>query len=90
MQTPDADARPELADAGRPIRLTDAHLAGALDQLLDTRDQLTQVLLGARPPSGPGLAGQVLQQGDGDLAGLGDAGEVRAAPDYPEPGPADA
>jgi cell division protease FtsH len=29
-----------------PIRVTDAHLTAALDQLLDTRNQLTRVLLG--------------------------------------------
>jgi ATPase family associated with various cellular activities (AAA) len=34
--------------AGQPIRVTDAHLAAALDQLLDTRNQLTRVLLGGR------------------------------------------
>jgi SpoVK/Ycf46/Vps4 family AAA+-type ATPase len=85
-----AAGEPGQEDTGQPIRVTDAHLAGALGQLLDTRDQLTQVLLGGRPPSGARLAGQVLHQGGGDLAGLGDAGEVRAAPDHPEPGPADA
>jgi hypothetical protein len=29
-----------------PIRVTDAHLTAALDLLLDTRNQLTRVLLG--------------------------------------------
>jgi ATP-dependent 26S proteasome regulatory subunit len=29
-----------------PIRVTDAHLTAALDQLLDNRNQLTRVLLG--------------------------------------------
>jgi ATP-dependent 26S proteasome regulatory subunit len=32
------------------IRVTDAHLAAALDQLLDTRNQLTRVLLGGGSP----------------------------------------
>jgi hypothetical protein len=35
-------------DAGTPIRVTDAHLATALDQLLDTRNELTRVLLGGQ------------------------------------------
>jgi hypothetical protein len=36
-------------DAGTeaPLRVTDAHLSIALDELLDTRNQLTRVLLGA-------------------------------------------
>lgn len=29
-----------------PIRVTDTHLAAALDQLLDSRNQLTRILLG--------------------------------------------
>jgi hypothetical protein len=33
--------------AGAPLRVTDAHLGAALDDLLDTRNQLTRVLLGA-------------------------------------------
>jgi hypothetical protein len=31
-----------------PIRVTDEHLTAALDALLDSRSQLTRVLLGAR------------------------------------------
>ncbi len=58
-------------EAGTPIRVTDGHLATALDQLLDTRNELTQVLLGGRPRSGPASAadraGEVLHEGDGDL-----------------------
>jgi hypothetical protein len=43
--------RPELADIGRqrddaPLRVSDAHMAAALDQLLNTRSALTRVLLG--------------------------------------------
>jgi hypothetical protein len=81
-------AADESADEvpGKPITVTDAHMAIALDQLLDTRNQLTRVLLGGQPRSG---AGQVLHEGGGDLAGLGDVGEVRAAADHPEPGTAD-
>ena len=81
-------AADESADEvpGKPITVTDAHMAIALDQLLDTRNQLTRVLLGGQPRSG---AGQVLHEGGGDLAGLGDVGEVRTAADHPEPGTAD-
>jgi len=32
--------------ARAPIRVTDAHMTAALDQLLDTRNALTQALLG--------------------------------------------
>jgi len=73
-------------DVAGPLRVTDAHMTAALDQLLDTRNQLTRVLLGGQPGSG---AGQVLHEGGGDLAGLGDVGEVSAAADNPEPGTAD-
>jgi hypothetical protein len=38
---------------GAPIRVTDAHLSTALDQLLDTRGRLTRALLGGGP-SEPG------------------------------------
>lgn len=42
-------------DAGEgPIRVTNAHLKTALDQLLDSHSQLTRVLLGGEQPSGPG------------------------------------
>jgi ATPase family protein associated with various cellular activities (AAA) len=37
-------------DSEGPIRVTDAHLDAALDQLLDTRNQLTRVLLGGERP----------------------------------------
>ena len=33
--------------AGLALRVTDAHLSAALDELLDTGNQLTRVLLGA-------------------------------------------
>jgi hypothetical protein len=39
------------AAGGRPLRVTDTHLNAALDQLLDTRNELTRVLLGGRPAS---------------------------------------
>ena len=35
-------------DGSAPLRVTDAHMSAALDQLLDTRNQLTRVLLGAQ------------------------------------------
>jgi hypothetical protein len=41
-------------DSQGPIRVTDAHLDAALDQLLDTRNQLTRVLLGGAQPAPPG------------------------------------
>ena len=47
----DADAV-GAADDGGPLRVTDAHLSAALDQLLDTRNQLTRVLLGAQQEPG--------------------------------------
>ena len=43
----------EEDEAGEgPIRVIDAHLATALDQLLDNRNQLTRVLLGGEQPGG--------------------------------------
>jgi ATP-dependent 26S proteasome regulatory subunit len=35
---------------GAPLRVSDAHMAAALDQLLDTRSALTRVLLGGAAP----------------------------------------
>jgi cell division protease FtsH len=40
----------ENDDGDGPIRVTDVHLDAALDQLLDTRNQLTRVLLGGEQP----------------------------------------
>lgn len=37
--------------SSQPLRVTDEHIGSALDQLLDTRNALTQVLLGGRPAS---------------------------------------
>jgi len=34
--------------------VTDAHLGTALDQLMESRNQLTRVLLGGEQPSAPG------------------------------------
>jgi hypothetical protein len=64
-QAPDEAAADEAA-AGQPLRVTDADMTAALDQLLDTRDQLTQVLLGgapARPPGSAANAGRGGQDG---------------------------
>jgi ATP-dependent 26S proteasome regulatory subunit len=44
-----ADEDPADASADTPIRVTDAHLNAALDQLLDTRSALTLTLLGGGP-----------------------------------------
>ena len=52
---PDEAATDEAA-AGEPLRVTDADMTAALDQLLDTRNQLTQVLLGGTPARVPGAA----------------------------------
>jgi hypothetical protein len=48
------------AQASGPIRVTDAHLAAALDQLLDASSQLTRVLLGGGR-SGPAAARRARQ-----------------------------
>jgi hypothetical protein len=50
----EADA--DEAAAGQPLRVTDADMTAALDQLLDTRNQLTQVLLGGASARLPGPA----------------------------------
>jgi hypothetical protein len=47
---PAGDGHGSSQDADRPLRVTDAHMTAALDRLLDTRNQLTQVLLGGRQP----------------------------------------
>src|SRR5262249_46263118 len=46
------DAAGEV-DGGGALRVTDAHLSAALDQLLDTRNQLTRTLLGAQQDPAP-------------------------------------
>ena len=49
---PDGPAQTTAADeaaADQPLRVTDADMTAALDQLLDTRSQLTRVLLGGDP-----------------------------------------
>jgi hypothetical protein len=37
----------------QPLRVTDEHLTAALDQLLDTRNELTRLLLGGQAPHTP-------------------------------------
>jgi hypothetical protein len=59
---PDETATDEAA-AGEPLRVTDADMTAALDQLLDTRNQLTQVLLGGAPARLPGQATNAGQNG---------------------------
>ena len=44
----DASAENYSAPDDAPIRVTDEHMSAALDQLLDTRSRLTQVLLGGK------------------------------------------
>jgi hypothetical protein len=46
----------QAADSG-PLRVTDLHLGGALDELLDTRNQLTRLRLGGRPATDTRVAG---------------------------------
>jgi ATPase family associated with various cellular activities (AAA) len=46
----EADPADPADPSDAPIHVTDTHLAAALDQLLDSRNQLTRVLLGAEPP----------------------------------------
>jgi ATPase family associated with various cellular activities (AAA) len=43
-------------DGGAPLVVSDAHMNAALDQLLDTRSQLTRVLLGGQAAAAPGRA----------------------------------
>jgi hypothetical protein len=50
--------------ADGPIQVADGHLATALDQLLDSRNQLTRVLLGGEQPGGgPQRGGQPPEAG---------------------------
>ncbi len=49
----EAAERDPAADPAAPLHVTDADMTAALDQLLDTRSQLTRVLLGSRPRPGP-------------------------------------
>jgi hypothetical protein len=44
-----ADGSAAADDDAAPIRVTDRHMATALDELLDTRSRLTQALLGGGP-----------------------------------------
>jgi hypothetical protein len=55
--TAGGQAATETAQAA-PIRVTDDHMTAALDQLLDTKSQLTRVLLGGGQP-GDALPGEV-------------------------------
>jgi hypothetical protein len=50
----EAAERDPAADPAAPLRVTDADMTAALDQLLDTRSQLTRILLGSG--SGPARA----------------------------------
>ena len=46
----EADPADPVDPPDAPIHVTDTHLTAALDQLLDSRNQLTRILLGAEPP----------------------------------------
>ncbi|MBO0774722.1 MAG: 26S protease regulatory subunit, partial [Actinobacteria bacterium] len=52
-------------DGAGPLRVTDAHLNAALDELLDTRNELTRVLLGGRAGR-PGPAARQRRLGPAD------------------------
>ena len=56
------NAADEAGGTTAPLRVTDAHLTAALDELLDVGSQLTRVLLGAsgRGQQGPRGAGAVI------------------------------
>jgi len=54
----DGQAATETGQAA-PIRVADDHMTAALDQLLDTKNQLTRVLLGGAQP-GDALLGEAL------------------------------
>jgi hypothetical protein len=58
-------AREPAADGEQagPLRVTDAHLDAALGQLLDTRNQLTRVLLGGRREGGHASAAVMSEPG---------------------------
>jgi hypothetical protein len=45
-----AAEREPAADPAAPLRVTDADMTAALDELLDSSSQLTAILLGSRPP----------------------------------------
>jgi ATP-dependent 26S proteasome regulatory subunit len=46
-------AEDETGETGAPLRVGDTHMGAALDALLDTRNQLTRVLLGGQPRRAP-------------------------------------
>jgi hypothetical protein len=62
----------EGEQAREPLRVTDAHMTAALDQLLDTRSALTQALLG-------GTGGTGGTRGTGDTGGAGGTGGTGGA-----------
>jgi hypothetical protein len=63
---------------GAPLRVTDTHMGAALDQLLDTRSELTRVLLG-----GGGLREGALQAGGTAISGSARSRPVRHRPGRP-------
>jgi ATP-dependent 26S proteasome regulatory subunit len=74
-----AAAVPAAGPSGGALRVTDEHMNTALDELLDTRNQLTRVLLGA--PSRP------RGQGPGALKGTTAPGTDAVIPDPARPPP---
>jgi hypothetical protein len=77
-----SDVEPDGAVAGgdgAPLRVTDEHMNAALDELLDTRNQLTRILLGAPSrPRGQGPGGRRNPTGAGADAVIPDPGDPTA------------
>ncbi|HEY1000662.1 MAG TPA: ATP-binding protein, partial [Streptosporangiaceae bacterium] len=48
-----AESADDTLHDDQPLRVTDEHLTAALDQLLDTRNELTRLLLGSQAPRTP-------------------------------------
>ncbi len=63
------------SDSDGPIRVTDVHLDAALDQLLDSRNQLTRVLLGGDQPRAVGHAASGRLWSAGSWAGASAAAD---------------
>jgi hypothetical protein len=76
------DVEPDGAVAGgdgAPLRVTDEHMNAALDELLDTRNQLTRILLGGPSrPRGQGPGGRRNPAGGGADAVIPEPGDPTA------------
>ena len=99
LRAAESESAPGSGSAG-PLRVTDADLDAALGQLLDTRNELTRILLGGRPgtpgrPVGPGRlrAGPGMARESGAAVSFTEipepAGPAADGPSDEEPGPGD-